>query len=90
MQLQVKVMSAVVNSRVLRSGDDKGQTKYSVDLYVHTGDMVPSKFVVSGLGSEAEAQAIAAKFPHNAGAMVNLVPRDALWLDARDIQPVTK
>jgi hypothetical protein len=90
MQIQLKILSAVVNSRVLRSGDEKGSTKYSVDLYAHTGDNVPSKFVVSGLSSEAEAQAIAAKYPHNAAVNVRLVPRDAMWLDASDLQPVTK
>lgn len=90
MHIQLKVLSAVVNSRVLRSGDDKGQTKYSVDLYAHSGDNVPSKFVISGLSSEAEAQAIASKYPHNANILVNLVPRDALWLDQADIQPAGK
>jgi hypothetical protein len=90
MQIQLKVLSTVVNSRVLRSGDDKGQTKYSVDFYAHTGDMVPSKFVISGLASQADAEAIAAKYPHNSTANVRLVPRDALWLDAADLQPVTK
>lgn len=90
MHIQLKVLSAVVNSRVLRSGDDKGQTKYSVDLYAHSGDNVPSKFVISGLGSETEAQAIASKYPHNANILVNLVPRDALWLDQADIQPAGK
>jgi hypothetical protein len=90
MQIQLKILSAVVNSRVLRSGDEKGSTKYSVDLYAHSGDNVPSKFVVSGLSSEAEAQAIAAKYPHNAAVNVRLVPRDAMWLDASDLQPVTK
>jgi hypothetical protein len=90
MQINIKILSAVVNSRVLRSGDDKGQTKFSVDLYAHTGDMVPSKFVISGLASEADAQAIVAKFPHNTSAALNLVPRDALWIDLRDIQPATK
>lgn len=88
MQLQLNVLSAVVNSRVLRSGDDKGQTKYSVDLYAHTGDMVPSKFVISGLGSEAEAQAIASKYPHNAKVLVRYTPRDSVWLDASEISPV--
>ena len=87
MQLNLNVLSAVVNSRVLRSGDDKGQTKYSVDLYAHTGDMVPSKFVISGLGSEAEAQAIAAKYPHNAKVLVRYTPRDSVWLDASEISP---
>lgn len=90
MHIQLKVLSAVVNSRVLRSGDDKGQTKYSVDLYAHSGDNVPSKFVISGLSSETEAQAIASKYPHNANILVNLVPRDALWLDQADIQPAGK
>lgn len=90
MQLQLKVLSAVVNSRVLRSGDDKGQTKFSVDLYAHTGDMVPSKFVVSGLSSEADAQALAAKYPHNATINVRYVPRDSMWLEASDIQPASK
>lgn len=88
MQINLNVLSAVVNSRVLRSGDDKGQTKYSVDLYAHTGDMVPSKFVISGLGSEAEAQAIAAKYPHNAKVVVRYTPRDSVWLDSSEIQPV--
>lgn len=90
MQLQLKVLSAVVMSRVLRSGDDKGQTKFSVDLYAHTGDMVPSKFVISGLSSDAEAQALAAKYPHNATISVRLVPRDAMWLEASDIQAASK
>jgi hypothetical protein len=90
MQLQLKVLSAVVNSRVLRSGDEKGSTKYSVDLYAHSGDMVPSKFVVSGLSSEAEAQAIAAKYPHNATISVRYTPRDSVWLDSSDIQPASK
>lgn len=90
MQLQLKVLSAVVNSRVLRSGDDKGQTKYSVDLYAHTGDMVPSKFVISGLGSESEAQAIAAKYPHNTSVSVKYTPRDSMWIESGDIQPASK
>jgi len=90
MQLQLKVLSAVVNSRVLRSGDDKGQTKYSVDLYAHTGDMVPSKFVISGLSSEADAQALATKYPHNSTINVRYVPRDSMWLESSDIQPATK
>lgn len=90
MQLQLKVLSAVVNNRVLRSGDDKGQTRYSVDLYAHSGDMVPSKFVVSGITSEAEAQSVAAKFQTGAAVSVKFVPRDSLWLDsAADIQLVT-
>lgn len=89
MHIQLKVLSAVVNSRVLRSGDDKGKTSYSVDLYAHTGDMVPSKFVVTGLSSEGEAQALAAKYPHGASVVVNLVPRDALWLSSWDVQPAT-
>lgn len=90
MQLNLKVLSAVVNSRVLRSGDDAGKTKYSVDLYAHSGDMVPSKFVISGLNSEADAQAIAAKYPHNANVIVRYTPRDSMWLEASDIQPATK
>lgn len=90
MHIQLKVLSAVVNSRVLRSGDDKGQTKYSVDLYAHSGDNVPSKFVISGLNSQSEAESLASKYPHNANILVNLVPRDALWLDQADIQPAGK
>jgi hypothetical protein len=90
MQLNLKILSAVVNSRVLRSGDEKGATKYSVDLYAHSGDMVPSKFVVSGLSSEAEAQAIAAKYPHNASVVVRYTPRDSVWLDQSEIQPASK
>jgi hypothetical protein len=90
MQLQLKILSAVVNSRVLRSGDDKGQTKYSVDLYAHSGDMVPSKFVISGLSSETEAQAVASKYPHNASVVVRYTPRDSVWLDQSEIQPASK
>lgn len=89
MQIQLKVLSTVVAPRVLRTGEDKGQTRYSVDVHAHSGDFVPSKFVISGLTSEAEAQALAAKLPHNATVAVNLVPRDALWLNASDIQPVS-
>jgi len=88
MQLNLKILSAVVNSRVLRSGEEKGNTTYSVDLYAHTGDNVPSKFVVSGITSEAEAQSIASKYPHGSQVLIKLVPRDALWLNASDLQPV--
>lgn len=90
MQIQLKVFSTVVNSRVLRSGDDAGKTKYSVDLYAHTGDRVPSKFVISGLASEADAQAIAAKYPHDANVQVRYTPRDSMWLETSDIQLAAK
>lgn len=89
MQINAKILSTQVGSRVLRTGDDKGQTRYSLDVYAHTGDNVPSKFIISGLASEAEAQAMAAQLPHNASVVVNLVPRDALWLNAGDIRPVS-
>lgn len=90
MQIQAKVITAVVNSRVLRSGDDKGQTKYSVDIYAQVGDLVPCKFVISSLGSEAEASALAAKYPGNSLASIRYEPRDSMWLNAPDISPVTK
>lgn len=90
MQIQLQVLSAVVNHRVLRSGDEKGTTKYSVDLYAHSGDNVPAKFVVSDVSSESEAQAFAAKYPHGSKVIVNLTPRDALWLNASDVHQVTK
>ncbi|MBU3666563.1 MAG: hypothetical protein FGM15_11910 [Chthoniobacterales bacterium] len=89
MHIPLKILAATVTSRVLRSGEEKGSIKYSVDLYAHTGDNIPSKFVISGLSSESEAQAIASKYPHNANVVVNLVPRDALWLDAADISPAS-
>ena len=90
MQLQLKILSTVVNSRTLRSGEEKGQTKYSVDIYAHSGDMVPTKFAISGIGSEAEAQVIAAKYPHNASVNVRYTPRDTLWLDLAEIQLASK
>jgi hypothetical protein len=90
MLIQGKVITSVVNSRVLRSGDDKGQTKYSVDIYAQVGDLVPCKFVVSGLSSEAEAAALASKHPTGSTASVRYEPRDAMWLNSSDISPVTK
>jgi hypothetical protein len=90
MQIQAKVITSVVNSRVLRSGDDKGQTKYSVDIHAQVGDLVPCKFVVSGLSSEAEAVALASKHPSGSSASVRYEPRDAMWLNSSDIAPVTK
>jgi hypothetical protein len=90
MQIQAKVITSTVNSRVLRSGDDKGQTKYSVDVHAQVGDLVPCKFVISGLGSEAEAAALAAKHPAGSLATVRYEPRDAMWLNAQDISPATK
>lgn len=90
MQIQLKVLSSVVNSRQLKSGDDKGQMRYSVDIYAHTGDMVPSKFCVSGFTSESEASTFAAKYPHNAPVSVRYTPRDTMWIDASEIQPASK
>ena len=90
MQLNLKVLSSVVNTRVLRSGDDKGQSRYSVDIYAHSGDMVPSKFCISGFTTEADAQAVAAKYPHNAGVVVRYTPRDTMWIDQGEIQLASK
>ena len=89
MQLQLKVQTSVVGSRVLRSGEEKGQTRYSVDLYAMCGDLVPTKFIITGVTSQAEADALAAKLGHNATVAVNFVPREALWLNVADIQPVS-
>lgn len=90
MQIPLKVLSSVVNSRQLKSGDEKGQMRFSVDIYAHTGDMVPSKFCVSGFSSEAEASAFAAKYPHNASIVARYTPRDTMWLDSSEIQLASK
>lgn len=88
MNINLVVLSSVVNSRVLRTGEEKGQIKYSVDIYAHSGDNIPSKFVVSGLSSQDDAQALASKYPHNSKVVVRYTPRDSVWLDASEIQPV--
>lgn len=90
MQLNLTILSTVVNGRVLRSGEDKGTTKYSVDIYAHGGDNVPSKFAVSGFATEADAQAFASKYPHNTSVSVKYVPREAVWLDTADIVAAKK
>ena len=88
MKLRLTILASTVNSRVLRSGDDKGQTKYSVDIYAHSGDSVPSRFVIFDRSSESEARALAAKFPTGTTVEVNLVPRDALYIEPADINAV--
>jgi hypothetical protein len=90
MQIKLTVLTAVPTSRVLRSGDDKGTTKHGVELYCHTGDLVPSKFAVSGFNSDAEAHAFCQKFPNNSVVNLKWTPRDIVWLDSSDIQPVIK
>ncbi len=90
MQLNLKVLSSVVNTRVLRSGDEKGQSRYSVDIYVHSGDMVPSKFCISGFTTEADAQVVAAKYQHNSSVSVRYTPRDTIWIDQGEIQLASK
>lgn len=90
MKIQLTVLATTVNSRVLRSGEDKGATKYAVDIYGHTGDYIPSRFVVFGLSSEAEAQAIAAQYPGGSQVLVDYIPREAVYVDAPNLHPVGK
>lgn len=90
MKIQVEILTAVPNSRTMTSGELKGQTLHSVTLYAHNGDMVPSAFQVSNMSSEADAKAFAAKFPQGSKVMVNVVPRQAMYVNQGDIQSVTK
>jgi len=85
MQIPVIILSTTILSRVLRDGENKGQTRWSVAIYAHSGDYVPSQFVIGGLNSEQEAQAIASKYGHNTAVKLNYVPRDAQYINPQDL-----
>lgn len=90
MKIQLEILTAVPNARTMTSGELTGKTLHSVTLYGHTGDLVPSAFQVSNLASDADAKALAGKFPQGSKVWVNVVPQKAMYINATDIQPVTK
>jgi len=90
MIVQLKIMSTTINGREARSGDDKGKVKWSVNFHAYSPeDRVPSTFVVYGLGSEAEASALASKFPFDTLVRLNYTPREAVYIDPGHITPVS-
>lgn len=85
MKIELIVLSSQVEARVLTDGEAKGSTRYSVQLYGHTGDFIPSRFVVTGLESEAAATQLKDKLAHNSKVSIAYVPRDVCWLRSGDL-----
>jgi hypothetical protein len=89
MKVKVKVVVAVPQARTLRSGEDKGQVRHSVDLYLQSeNDLVPSKFSMTGLADADAAAGVVAKYPPGSVAELTLVPRDVLYLDPSELKPL--
>lgn len=90
MKIRTKVLAAAPQSRVLRSGDAKGETRHSVDVYLTSeGDMIPSCFTITGIASADEAQNLARRYAPGTVAELTLVPREKTYIDASELVPVT-
>lgn len=85
MHLQIKVTAVIVNSRVARSGDSKGETKHSVAIYGLSDDGLPAQFAVYGLPSAEEAKKVASLYPAGSVVRAQVAPREPYFVDVSEL-----
>ena len=90
MYLSLKVTATLVNSRVARSGDNKGQVSHSVTIYGTADDGVPAQFAIYNLASQADAQQLAAKYPAGTAIRGQVVTNDPFFIDQDRLSVVGK
>jgi hypothetical protein len=90
MKLQINVTAALVNSRMLTSGDNKGETKHSVSIFGVAEDGIPATFAIYGLASASEAQAVAAKYPAGTRLAATVAPREPYFVDQGQLSVIGK
>ena len=88
MNLQIKVTAAIVNQRVARKGEEKGEVKHSVQFFGVSEDGIPAQFACYGVSSHAEAEALAAKYPAGTNLKARNIPRDAYFVDPSELSTI--
>lgn len=84
MFIEANVTAALATSRVLRSGEDKGESRHTANIYAVATDGVPVQFSVT-CGSEQEARDLVGKYQAGTKVRVQIVPRDVFWADAHQL-----
>lgn len=87
MQVNMLVAASAVKSRLLTSGDRKGETVHSLTLYCNGEDGIQTAFVVS-CATEAEAKALGAQYGNGSKVRISYVPRENVYVDASNLQLV--
>lgn len=85
MVCNMTVAAALVKDRKFTTGERKGEVMWSVTFACNGDDFLQTHFVVS-CGSEAEAQALAAKYPHGSKVRISYIPRESVYIDQGNIQ----
>lgn len=88
MNIKAKITATLVNSRVLRSGEQRGETAHGVQVFALADDGVPVQFSVTGHKSKADAEAFASQYPAGSEVVVQYVTRDPLYLEPHQLVAV--
>ena len=93
MFIEMKVTAALANTRVGRSGENKGQVTHSVTIYGIAGDGVPAQFAIYGLPSLADSQEVARKYAAGSTIRGQVITNDPFFIDQDRltvVQPAAK
>jgi len=88
MQLQMKVTATKTNSRVQKTGENKGEAKHSVDIFGFSDDGFPAHFAIYGLSGSAESAAVAAKYPAGTVLRASIAPREPYFVDQAELSVI--
>ena len=85
MKLKIVVSAVVVNSRVVGKGENKGETKHSVQFFGLSEDGIPAQFACYSPNSIAQAQALASRFPVGSHLDCRNIPREPYFVDESEL-----